>query len=198
MYRCFLLALSFIPASAPAQAPSHAQLADAEGEPIVVGSLHRIASSVYGKEQSITVRLPRGYADNPERRYPVLFQVDGGPDQDFEQLAGIAAEAELSTSIEPFILVGVKTDDRYSQLTPGMTRLSPELLKANFGERMKPGGADTFRAYLERDVIPWATARYRTDRRIISAASLGGLFVLDTFLNRPELFDDYISLTPSL
>ena len=186
-------------APAAAQAPpAHALLADPDGEPIIVGSIHRIRSSVYGNEQTITVRLPRGYGDAPERRYPVLFSVDGGPDQDFELLAGIAAEAEHSTSYEPFILIGIKTEDRYSQLTPEMTRLPIARLRENFGERMKPGGAVTFRQYLERDVIPWATGRYRTGRKILTAASLGGLFVLDTFLQRPEMFDDYIALTPSV
>lgn len=186
-----------VPVSAQ-QGPAHAILSDPEGEPIIVGSIHRIRSSVYGAEQTITVRLPRGYAENPQRRYPVLFSVDGGPNQDFELLAGIAAEAEFSTSIEPFILIGVKTEDRYSQLTPAMTRLPLERLRENFGDRMRPGGADRFRDYLERDVIPWATGRYRTGRKILTAASLGGLFVLDTFLERPEMFDDYIALTPSL
>ncbi len=180
------------------EAPSHATLADPAGEPIVVGSIHRIRSQVYGAEQVITVRLPRGYSDNPTKKYPVLFSVDGGPDQDFELLAGVAAEAEMSTSIEPFILIGVKTEDRSSQLTPDMSRLPLARLKENFGERMKPGGAKKFRDYLARDVIPWATGRYRTDRKILTAASLGGLFVLDTFFERPELFDDYIALTPSV
>lgn len=179
-------------------APDHAQLADPAGIPVVVGSIHTIHSSVYGKEQTITVRLPRGYADNPDRSYPVLFSVDGGPEQDFELLAGIAAEAEFSTSFEPFILIGVKTDDRYSQLTPPMTRLPLSRLTENFGDRMKPDGASKFRDYLAQDVIPWATARYRTDRKILTAVSLGGLFVLDTFLERPEMFDDYIALTPSI
>lgn len=195
----FLSLVAAAPQPAVAKAaPDHAKLADPDGEPIVVGSIHRIRSSVYGNEQMITVRLPRGYADNPDKRYPVLFSVDGGPDQDFELLAGIAAEAEFSTSFEPFILIGVKTEDRYSQLTPNMSRLPLERLKENFGERIKPGGADTFRRYLERDIIPWATERYRTDRKILTAVSLGGLFVLDTFLERPDMFDDYIALTPSV
>jgi hypothetical protein len=115
--------------------PSHAPLGDPDGEPIVVGSIHRIRSSVYGTEQTITVRLPRGYRDAPQRRCPVLFSVDGGPDQDFELLAGIAAEAEHSTSYQPFILIGIKTEDRYSQLTPEMTRLPIARLRENFGER---------------------------------------------------------------
>ena len=176
----------------------HAQLADPHGEPIVIGSIHRIRSSVYGDQQLLTVRLPRGYSDNPTKRYPIVFSVDGGPDQDFELLAGIAAEAEFSTSFEPFILVGINTADRTKQLTPPMTRLPPERLKENFGDRMVAGGAPRFREYLNRDVIPWATSRYRTDRKVLTAASLGGLFVLDTFLETPTMFDDYIALTPSL
>ena len=173
----------------------HAVLSDPEGEPIVVGSIHRIQSTVYGKEQILTVRLPRGYADNPDKSYPVLISIDGGPDQDFELLAGIAAEAEFSTSFEPFILVGVKTDDRYSQLTPPTTM--QEILDEEFEGKIKGGGAPIFRKYLQEDVIPWATKRYRTDRKILTSVSLGGLFVLDTFLESPDLFDDYIALSPS-
>ncbi|MDQ3627081.1 MAG: alpha/beta hydrolase-fold protein [Verrucomicrobiota bacterium] len=196
---CFVSLVAALPQPAYTQtAPTHAKLFDPEGEPIIVGSMHRIRSSVYGNEQTITVRLPRGYAENPDKRYPVLFSVDGGPDQDFELLAGIAAEAEFSTSFEPFILIGVKTEDRYKQLTPEQKRWPIERLKESFGDRMVPGGADKFRDYLARDVVPWATQRYRTDRKVLTAASLGGLFVLDTFLERPTMFDDFIALTPSV
>lgn len=184
---------------AQAQASAdHAILADPEGEPIITGSAHRIASSVYGETKLITVRLPRGYTDNPDRRYPVVFSVDGGPEQDFELLAGIAAEAEFSTSFEPFILIGVRTDNRYAQLTPPLERMDPKMLTALFGDRMQPDGAPKFREFLARDVIPWATSRYRTDRKVLTAVSLGGLFVVDTLLERPEMFDDYIALTPSV
>ena len=198
--RAFLPAVTLVIASPVlAQAESeHAALADAEGSPIVIGSVHRIKSSVYTGEQLLTVRLPRGYHDNPERRYPVVFSIDGGPEQDFELLSGIAAEAEFSTSFEPFILIGVQTKDRYSQLTPGWTRLAPERLAKDFGDRIKPGGANRFRDYLARDVIPWATKRYRTGRSAVTSVSLGGLFIIDTFLERPAMFDDYIALTPSV
>lgn len=188
-----------VPQDATAQSESeHAVLADPEGAPIVIGSAHRIRSRVYGDEPLITVRLPRGYAENPDRRYPVVFSVDGGPDQDFELLSGIAAEGEFSTSFEPFILIGVQTKDRYSQLTPEWRRLEGKRLSDSFGDRMVPGGADRFRDYLREDVIPWATSRYRTGRQALTAASLGGLFVVDTFLEEPDMFDDYIALTPSV
>ncbi|WP_343345486.1 alpha/beta hydrolase-fold protein [Sphingomicrobium sp. XHP0239] len=178
-----------------ADKPLHANLADPDGEPIVVGSIHRLDSAVYGGEQILTVRLPRGYADEPDRTYPVVFSVDGGPDQDFELLAGIAAEAEFSTSFEPFILIGVQTEDRYRQLTPPTTM--PDELNEAFAGRISGGGAATFRRYLAEEVMPWALSRYRTDRKILTSVSLGGLFVLDTFAEAPEMFDDYIALTPS-
>lgn len=193
------LASAWLASPAAAQTASeHAVLSDPEGQPIVIGSAHRIQSSVYGDVQLLTVRLPRGYYDNPERRYPIVFSVDGGPEQDFELLSGIAAEAEFSTSFEPFILIGVQTKDRYKQLTPDWTQVDRQLLADSFGDRLVPGGADTFRQYLERDITPWALARYRTDRKALTAASLGGLFVLDTFLERPDMFDDYIALTPAV
>ena len=195
---CFAVAIAMAQPSDAQPKSEHAQLADPQGEPIVIGSVHRIRSTVYDNEQVLTVRLPRGYAEDSAKRYPVVFSVDGGPDQDFELLAGIAAEAEFSTSFEQFILIGVKTEDRYKQLTPEMKRLPGERLKENFGERILPGGAEKFRQYLSADVLPWATKRYRTDRKVLTAASLGGLFVLDTFLERPDMFDDYIALTPSL
>jgi|JI6StandDraft_1071083.scaffolds.fasta_scaffold54985_3 predicted alpha/beta superfamily hydrolase len=187
------------PSAIHAQAQAdHAILADPEGEPIVIGSTHKIESSVYGATKVLTVRLPRGYADRPDRRYPVVFSVDGGPEQDFELLSGIAAEAEFSTSFEPFILIGVRTDNRYAELTPPLERMDPKKLTDIFGARMQPNGAPKFREFLARDVIPWVTARYRTDRKVLTAVSLGGLFVVDTLLEQPEMFDDYIALTPSV
>ena len=196
---CIAITIAAVTAPLHAQdAADHAVLSDPEGEPIVIGSAHRIASTVYGEDKLITVRLPRGYGEEPDRRYPIVFSVDGGPDQDFELLSGIAAEAEFSTSFEPFILVGVRTENRYAQLTPPLERTDPATLTALFGDRMQPNGAPKFRDYLARDVIPWATARYRTDRKVLTAVSLGGLFVIDTLFERPELFDDYIALTPSL
>ena len=81
MVRKLLLSLAFV-AAVPASAqgsPDHAQLADPQGEPIVVGSIHRLQSSVYGDEQIVTVRLPRGYGDNPDKKYPVLLPTPSSP-----------------------------------------------------------------------------------------------------------------------
>jgi hypothetical protein len=61
------------------------------------------------------------------------------------------------------------------------------------------GGAGTFRRFLAQEVIPFVEQRYRTNgRRALMGESLAGLFVVDTLLNRPELFNDYVAISPSL
>ena len=197
--RLVAAALAAAAASSPAAAgqagPTGPAAAEA-GTPITVGSVHKIRSSVYGDEQVIAVRLPKGYAEAPERTWPVVYVLDGGPDQDFQMMAGLAAEAEYSGSFEPFILIGVQTENRRRQLTPPET--VPGRTETLTKGTLVPGGAPVFRDYLTRDVMPWAQARYRTGRSVVLGASLAGLFVLDTFLDRPEMFDDYVAITPSL
>ncbi len=41
-------------------------------------------------------------------------------------------------------------------------------------------------------------ARYRTGREILIGESLAGLFTVETFLRQPDMFDDYVAVTPSL
>jgi predicted alpha/beta superfamily hydrolase len=62
------------------------------------------------------------------------------------------------------------------------------------------GGASIFLSFLETELIPFVDAYYRTipDDRSIWGASLGGLFVLYCFFERPHLFHRYIGSSPAL
>ena len=47
--------------------------------------------------------------------------------------------------------------------------------------------------------MPWVEAKYRTNGQdAVIGESLGGLFITETFLKDPTLFDDYIAVSPSL
>jgi hypothetical protein len=62
-----------------------------------------------------------------------------------------------------------------------------------------PGGSGKFRDFLRDEVLPWVNGRYRTSGRdALIGESLAGLFTIETFLREPELFDDYVSVSPSL
>jgi predicted alpha/beta superfamily hydrolase len=61
------------------------------------------------------------------------------------------------------------------------------------------GGSATFRKFLRDELMPDIRSRYRTtDETAIVGESLAGLFVIETFLLEPDLFETYIAIDPSL
>jgi predicted alpha/beta superfamily hydrolase len=63
----------------------------------------------------------------------------------------------------------------------------------------KVGGSDLFRAFIRKELMPQVKTRYRTtNETAIVGESLAGLFVVETFLLEPDLFDTYIAFDPSL
>ena len=61
------------------------------------------------------------------------------------------------------------------------------------------GGSEPFRRFIRDELMPEVRSRYRTtDEAGIVGESLAGLFVVETFLLAPELFDIYIAIDPSL
>ena len=176
---CFICLLTAITATAD------------DGTPISIGNSFTIQSEILGQEREINVRLP-SYFDK-KREYPVLYLIDGGVEQDFPHIAGLAQHADISWSIEPFILVGIKTDKRTYEITTQYD--NPKVMKV----MKKVGGADDFRRFIAEEVIPWTEENYKvSSRTAIMGESLAGLFVVDTFLHQPDMVQDYIAISPSL
>jgi len=88
-----------------------------DGEPYILGRTYTIASKALGADRRLTVRLPAEYQDNPDAVYPVIYVIDGGPEQDFPHIAGIMQSREVNLTFSPFILVGVETVSRRTMLT---------------------------------------------------------------------------------
>jgi hypothetical protein len=160
--------------------------------PIVAGQSFLLASRVLGGAREINVWIPPEY-DQSHDRYNVVYLLDGGLDQDFPHIAGLGQLGALSGTYDALIIVGVKTSARIHELTPAPSdpRFQHQFPTA--------GGAQQFRDFLQHDVIAFIEARYRTSARAaLIGESLAGLFVVDTFLNQPALFNDYVAVSPSL
>ncbi len=183
-------------AQAQAQVPSAAAAGPAASpQPLVMGEIHTIRSSILKGDRRITVRVPADYRSKPDGRYTVVYVIDGGPEQDFPHLAGLAQSAEVNGTFEPLIVVGIETVKRREEITPPVA--DPALYVAELGT--KPGGSATFRRFLAEEVKPFIEARYRTSGRdALIGESLAGLFVIETLFEAPALFDDYIAVSPSL
>lgn len=164
-------------------------------EPVTIGETYSIPSKVLGADRRIAVRVPAEYHAEDSARFPVVFMLDGGPEQDFPHIAGIAQSREMNYSFAPFILVGIESVNRRHELSPPAVDPAPyeEMLRAT------PGGSATFRTFLREELLPFVEGRYRTDgHTALMGESLAALFVVETLLHEPTLFDDYIAISPSM
>jgi len=164
-----------------------------EATPIVIGASHTLQSRHLEGPRTINIRLPADYDADPQRRYPVLYLLDGGVDQDFPHIAGIAQHADISWTFEPFILVGIQSVRRPFELAFPST-------DERYDDYQRPnGGSERMRAFLREEVRPFVEARVRASGEdMLMGESLAGLFVVETLLRAPGLFDTYIAISPSM
>jgi predicted alpha/beta superfamily hydrolase len=179
--------------SAPRARPAAPQVDHpAAPSPLVIGETFQLASKVLSERRVINVYLPPGYATSTER-YPVLYMPDGGIQEDFPHIAGAIDVSIKNQVIRPVIVVGIENTERRRDLV-GPTTIAEEHTIAPHA-----GGADRFRDFLRTELKPQIAARYRiTAESAIVGESLAGLFVVETMLVEPTLFDAYIAVDPSL
>lgn len=147
---------------------------------------HTIESKVLGETRSILVHVPPGYGAG-NARYPVVYMTDAHGAQN-PMMVGIVDQQAASGTIPNMIIVGIQNIDRSRDLTP-----------TNDGGGGRVGGGAKFLKFIETEVIPVVEANYRTEPyRVIAGHSLGGLFAIYTFVERPELFNAYIAASPVL
>lgn len=167
------------------EAPAHV-------DPIPAHETFNIASTILGETRVICVWAPPGYADT-DAVYPVLYMPDGGIKEDFPHIAGTIADLVARGEIAPVIVVGIENTVRRRDLTgPTTVPRDAEIAPVN-------GGSAAFRAFIGDELFPEIGRRYRVDgRRAIVGESLAGLFVVESLLLAPGMFDVHIAMDPSL
>ena len=152
-----------------------------------------ITSAALGETRLINVHTPPGYDAAPEAHFPVLYMPDGGLDEDFPHVVATVDSLIAARAIRPVIVVGIPNTQRRRDLT-GPTHVASDSAIAP-----RVGGSAAFRSFLGGELMPAIDARYRTTgERGIVGESLAGLFVVETFLLEPSLFEHYVALDPSL
>jgi len=152
-----------------------------------------LKSSVLGEDRVILVRTPVGYESN-NQSYPVLYLTDG--DAHIGHTASTIEFLARNGRMSESIVVGITNTNRTRDLTP--TR--PEAKGATGAPQFPTaGGADNFLKFIETELIPDIEKRYRVrPYRTLAGHSLGGLFAVHAMLARPEVFQSYVAVSPSL
>jgi predicted alpha/beta superfamily hydrolase len=157
------------------------------GEPVPIGQLERLHSAVLAEDREVQVALPASYGWAKDRRYPVLYVLDGKTH--FAHTAGSVGYLAAQGEIPEMIVVAIASTVRIRDFT------QTDWATAWVGG----GGAGNFKRFLSTELLPWVDRTYRTDGfRALAGHSAGGQFVLYCLTAEPALFQAYIALSPSL
>ena len=169
--------------SAPSDATEHLQ----------IGETFTLQSRVLDETRRINVYRPQAWGLPADAPLPVLYMPDGGIGEDFLHIAGLLQVSVGNGTMQPMLLVGIENTERRRDLTgptdnPEDRKIAPRV-----------GGSAAFRDFLRDELMPQIARRYAiTEQRAIVGESLAGLFVVETLLTEPTLFDTYIAFDPSL
>lgn len=161
--------------------------------PLAIGETFTMESKIMGETRRINVYTARAWDVKPDAPLPVLFMLDGGVAEDFVHTAGLLQISVASLAMRSFMLVGIENTQRRRDMTPPTE--NPE------DKKIAPvvGGSAAFRRFIREELMPQVKARYNTTgETALIGESLAGLFVLETFLQAPEMFDTFIAIDPSV
>lgn len=185
------LLLSAVSAAPLMAAEPTAQTAVAS--PLVIGETFTLQSKVLGETRRINVYRPQPWGLDPKTPLPVLYMPDGGIGEDFLHVAGLVQVLTGNGSMRPLLLVGIENTERRRDMT------GPSNVAEDRKIAPRIGGSAAYRDFLRDELMPQVRQRYAaTDERALIGESLAGLFVIETLLQEPTLFNSYIALDPSL
>ncbi|WP_340372001.1 alpha/beta hydrolase-fold protein [Peribacillus sp. FSL E2-0218] len=142
-------------------------------------------------DHEVCVILPSGY--DQTKKYRTIYMHDGG--KTAMQAVNYIDHLILSGQIEPLIVIGIAPIHRNDDYTPwAAPSLAPQ--GTDFG-----GQAHAYLHTVVTEIKPYIDAHYATNpepsHTAISGCSLGGLVSIFASYYHPEVFHQYISLSPS-
>ncbi|MDX1365839.1 MAG: alpha/beta hydrolase-fold protein [Arenibacter latericius] len=160
-----------------------------------IGKTIKIKSQLLNEMRDLNIYLPINYSKDSLKAYPVIYLLDGSKDEDFVHISGLVQFGSFSwiNMIPESIVVGIGNIDRKRDFTyPSQSELDQK-------EFPTSGKSEKFISFLEKELQPFIDSEYRTtEMKTIIGQSLGGLLATEVLFKKPELFDNFIIVSPSL
>src|SRR5512133_1407500 len=137
-----------------------------------------IHSNVLNEDRVVWVRMPAA-AQGKKDSYPVLYMTDAG--SNVNEIGGTIDFLADSNFMPPLIVVAISNTDRVRDLTPSHA----DVKHSDGSVEAVPtsGGADKFRDFIQKELVPEIEKRYATySYRIFAGHSLGGLFAIHALI----------------
>ena len=178
----------------PVALPGATDAAPLEFLPSLTGGYFALPSEATGRLYHVYVRLPQGYAADPEKRYPVVYVLDG------DSLFPIIAATHLFLTIDDAMPEAIVVGIAYGSFDPGINKRGVDFMPPSPDLAAGKSGAAAFERFLGSELLPMVEARYRADpmHRVLFGQSRGGSFVLYSAFAEPDLFWGRIASSPAL
>ncbi len=187
LYRSLLLvAIIFLSITISAQTKT-------EEKVFQLGIIRQLHSVELNENRTLNIYLPEGY--HKDSSYPVIYLLDGSADEDFIHVAGLVQFYNFPwvNVLPKSIVVGIANVDRRRDFT------FPTTIEKDKKDFLTTGGSEKFIRFIEKDLQPYINQSFKTTgSNMIIGQSFGGLLATEVLLKKPELFTEYVIVSPSL
>src|SRR4051812_17211050 len=126
--------------------------------PALAGGYFPIASRETGRTYHVYVRLPRDYAAQPSKLYPIVYVLDG--DALFPLLAAGHLFLTIDDALPEAIVVGIA----YGSFDRSVNKRGIDFMPPAPDLPPDKSGAPAFQRFLETELLPAVETRYRADK----------------------------------
>ncbi len=169
------------------------------GQSIAQIATIKINSSELNQEREILVYTPQGYNESLYTSFDVIYVFDSQNREFFDYAHSTISFLE-EFLWKKFIVVGITSPYIEDQNYGRHNDMLPVLRSKEAIKRYPySGNADNFLKYVKNEVYPYIEKNYRTmNKRIAVGHSLSASFILYSLINEPDLFTDYVAISPNL
>lgn len=159
-------------------------------KPLTIGEIRTFKSKILNEDRILNIYLPQNF--DKTKSYPIIYLLDGSMNEDFIHVTGLVQFFNQMYSMPETIVVGIANIDRKRDFTFHTD------LKDLQKDYPTTGHSDKFIKFLEKELKPYIESQFKTTDTYIFGQSLGGLLATEILLKKPELFDNYFIISPSL
>jgi len=159
-------------------------------KPLTIGEIRTLKSKILNEERILNIYLPQNF--DKTKSYPIIYLLDGSMNEDFIHVTGLVQFFNQMYAMPETIVVGIANIDRKRDFTFHTD------LKDLQKDYPTTGHSDKFISFLEKELKPYIESQFKTTDNYIFGQSLGGLLATEILLKKPEMFNNYFIISPSL
>lgn len=158
----------------------------------------KIHSKALNQEREVLIYTPIDYDWRTNEYFNVIYVFDSQNREFFDYTTSIISF--LTDGNKSFIVVGITSpfDEKldYSRNNDLLPILETEESKKRYGKYS--GNADNFLNFVETELISYVNSKYRISNQNIAVGhSLSASFILYSLIQKPNLFQNYIAISPN-